>query len=96
MKQITIHDGQLITVNEDGSMHRSSVAELRDEILRLRSAAIAGPGTIEIGVSPDETEVIVNLPYTPDNGSGYVHYVFTPDQARHAGRSLIDKADECK
>jgi hypothetical protein len=151
MKTIIIHDGQLITQNDDGSMHLSSSAELRDEIETLRvawriraaewlrqkatdqdvyneryphikehsgawrerpeacrsladellraaelPAGRSPPGVLEVGASADATEVIINAPFTPDNGSGYVHFAFTPDQARNLARLLEQTAGECK
>lgn len=56
----------------------------------------APPGTAEIGLSPDEREVVMNLPSTPDNGTGFVHYVFTPHQAINAAEVLIKAARQCK
>jgi hypothetical protein len=56
----------------------------------------APPGLIEIGITQDETEVVINLPSMPDNGTGTVHYCFTPVQAFRAGETLIRKAGECK
>jgi len=66
------------------------IAYLESDALR------AAPGLIEIGVSPDEREVIANLPYTPDNGSGFVHFAFSPRQALNLAAALIKKAKECK
>lgn len=54
----------------------------------------APPGTFEIGLTPDETEVIMNMPHTPDNGTGFVHFAFTPLQAIAAGELLIKKGKE--
>jgi hypothetical protein len=67
-----------------------SVRERSPEASTLPPRAPAG--TLEVGASCGE--VIINLPYTPDGGTGFVHYAFTPDQARGFALSLLRKADE--
>lgn len=56
----------------------------------------AAPGMLEIGVSADGSEVIMNMPYTPDEGTGFVHFAFTPRQALNTAAVFIKKAKECK
>lgn len=48
---------------------------------------------LEIGLTPDGREVIINFPgdaYTPAH-----HTVFSADQARNLARLLLRKSDEC-
>lgn len=56
----------------------------------------APPGTLEIGENADKTEVVMNLPHTPDNGTGWVYYAFTPQQAIDVGELFIEKARACQ
>jgi len=55
----------------------------------------ARAGHLEVGASEDRREVVINAPFTPDNGSGFVHFAFTPHQAIGLGETLFKKAAEC-
>jgi hypothetical protein len=46
---------------------------------------------LEVGLSSDEREIIVNI---PDTGEQWI--TFSPAQARHLAKLLLRKADECK
>ena len=55
------------------------------------------PNCLEVGLSTDETEVIINHPEltpSPDGRGGYL--VFSPQQARDLANLLLRKARECK
>jgi hypothetical protein len=55
------------------------------------------PYCLEVGLSMDEREVIINHPEltpSPDGCGG--HIVFSPEQARSLARLLLQKAQECK
>lgn len=54
------------------------------------------PNTLEVSLSPDEREVIVNHPrmLVDVNGSGYL--VFSPEQARAFAILLLRKAELCQ
>lgn len=49
---------------------------------------------LEVGLTPDQREIIVNIPATFDDGAHYI--VFNPSQARQLARLLLRKATECK
>lgn len=49
---------------------------------------------LEVGLTPDEREIVVNVPAAP--GAGAHHLVFSPAQARHLAKLLLRKADECE
>jgi hypothetical protein len=53
-------------------------------------------GHLIVGLSPDETEVIVNVPFQADNGTGWTHVTFSREQAESFGRLVLLKAGECK
>lgn len=46
---------------------------------------------LEVGLSSDEREIVINLPQT-----GEQWITFSPAQARHLAKLLLRKADECK
>lgn len=54
------------------------------------------PGTLEVGVSADGREVIVNHPDLKPDAAGVGHIVFSPEQARALARLLLAKADDCE
>jgi hypothetical protein len=56
---------------------------------------MSASGVLLIGLSDDEREVVVNLPYMPDNGSGWTHVTFSPEQARTFARKVLKLADQC-
>ena len=49
---------------------------------------------LEVGLSADESEVVINLPFCPDDGTGWTHVTFSPEQARGLARLLSQKADD--
>jgi hypothetical protein len=51
---------------------------------------------LEVGLTPDETEIIINHPAMLVDANGCGHIVFSPAQARHLAKLLLRKADECK
>lgn len=55
-----------------------------------------GPYELEVGLSGDEREVIVNHPeMTPNPGGRGGHIVFSPKQARAFAALMIEKANAC-
>lgn len=55
------------------------------------------PGCLEVGLSMDEREVIINHPeLTPSPDGRGAHIVFSPQQARDLAALLVRKAGECK
>lgn len=87
----------LIEEQEKPLPDNSLISFLADSVrlARERSPELSPPlppGFIEMGASPDGRDVVMNLPYTPDNGTGFVHFAFTPHQAINAGEMLIRKA----
>lgn len=55
-----------------------------------------GAGFLEVGLSEDWTEVIVNHPALLVDEHGVGHIVFSPKEAIHLGNLLLKKASECK
>lgn len=51
-------------------------------------------GFLEVGVSEDGTEVVVNHPDIDPDKDGNGHIVFSPNQARALAKLLWSKADE--
>lgn len=51
---------------------------------------------LEVGLTPDEREVVINHPDLHVDAAGIGHIVFSPAQARHLAKLLLRKADECK
>lgn len=89
--------GMSVPMGTDAAGHSGIEAECRKALELARAEPPrAPPGTLEIGITPDEREVIMNMPHTPDNGTGFVHFAFTPMQAFALGEKLIKKAGECK
>ncbi len=52
-------------------------------------------GYLQVGLSPDCREVIVNHPDLQPDANGVGHLVFSPDQARTFAHLLLAKADKC-
>lgn len=53
-------------------------------------------GVLEVGISADGREVIVNHPDLKPDANGVGHIVFSPDQAWNLAKLLVQKALECK
>lgn len=53
-------------------------------------------GCLEIGVSEDGREVIVNHPDLQPDAEGIGHIVFSPAQAREFAALLLKHADRCR
>ena len=51
---------------------------------------------LEVGLTPDEREVVINHPDLQPDSRGIGHIVFSPAQARDLARLLMRKANECK
>lgn len=51
---------------------------------------------LEVGLTPDGREVIINHPDLLPDANGVGHIVFSPEQARNLARLLLRKADLCK
>lgn len=51
---------------------------------------------LEVGLSSDEREIVINLPDPPGADPGSHWITFSPLQARHLARLLLRKAEECK
>lgn len=66
----------------------------RPRIVRFTGPPTADGKFLEIGFTPDEREVLINVPAAGDDTAH--HIVFSPDQARNLARLLLRKADECK
>lgn len=49
-----------------------------------------------VGRSPNELEVVMNIPAIPQDATGWMHITFTPDQAIALGQKLIKHARECR
>jgi hypothetical protein len=50
---------------------------------------------LEIGLTPDGREVIINHPDLLPDANGVGHIVFSPAQARNLARLLLRNADLC-
>lgn len=61
----------------------------------VRPSKPVGENTLMVGLTKDETEVVINHPnlLTDKDGAGYI--VFSPSQARDLANLLLKKADEC-
>lgn len=51
---------------------------------------------LEVGLTEDETEVIINHPDLEPDENGCGHIIFSPHEARVLAGLLLKKADECK
>lgn len=51
-------------------------------------------GVLEVGISGDGREVIINHPDLQPDADGVGHIVFSPEQARNLAKLLTGKADE--
>ena len=51
---------------------------------------------LEVGLTPDGREVIINHPDLLPDANGVGHIVFSPAQARNLARLLLRKADLCE
>jgi hypothetical protein len=51
---------------------------------------------LEVGLTSDEREVVINHPDLQPDANGVGHIVFSAAQARHLAKLLLRKADECK
>jgi hypothetical protein len=62
------------------------------------SGGSAGPaqGHLIIGLTPDETEVVLNVPTTPGNSTLWEHVIFSPEQAESIGKLFLAKAKQCR
>jgi len=79
--------GRALTVEELRSLDAELAALVeRDEIVA---------GHLQVGVSENGREVIVNHPNLQADANGVGHIVFSPLQARSLARKLLEKADEC-
>lgn len=53
-------------------------------------------GFLIVGLTEDETEVIINHPDLEADANGCGHIVFSPEEAITLGLLLLAKAAECK
>jgi len=53
-------------------------------------------GFLEVGLTEDEMEVVINHPDLQPDAKGCGHIVFSPEEARALARLLLKKADACK
>ena len=51
---------------------------------------------LEVGLTPDGREVVINHPDLQPDANGCGHIVFSPQQARWLAKLLMRKADECQ
>jgi len=51
---------------------------------------------LEVGLTADEREIVINHPDVRVDNHGCGHIVFSPAQARHLAKLLLRKADECR
>lgn len=51
---------------------------------------------LEVGLTPDGREVLINHPDLRPDANGVGHIVFSPAQARALARLLLRKADLCE
>jgi hypothetical protein len=61
----------------------------------LRLGGKMNPGFLEVGLSEDQREVIINHPDLEPDENGCGHIVFSPAEARALARMLLAKAAEC-
>jgi len=61
---------------------------------RRRPAAIPTEGVLEVGLTSDETSVVLNHPQIEQDEHGG-HIIFSPQQAQEFARLLLKKAGEC-
>jgi len=53
-------------------------------------------GYLEVGLTEDETEVVINHPDLEPDAKGCGHIVLSSEQARALAHLLLKKADACK
>jgi hypothetical protein len=51
---------------------------------------------LEVGLTQDERQVIINHPDLQVDEHGCGHIIFSPSQAIHLAKLLLRKANECK
>ena len=51
---------------------------------------------LEVGLTDDGREVVINHPQMMRNSNGVGYIVFSASQARQLARLLLRKADECR
>lgn len=85
---VMVHFGRPLTDDDLRIVH---------EVTRGAYAPPLAQYQLEVGLSTDFREVIVNHPElipSPDGRGG--HFTFTPQQARDFAALLVRKADECR
>lgn len=65
-------------------------------VARARQTVLPPENYLEVGLTDDSREVVINHPNLHPDANGCGHIVFSAAQARHLARLLIRKADECR
>ena len=79
-----------------GDVRSFMFAPLPGKMQLLDEPKAVPEGTLMVGLTRDQREVVINHPQllTDKNGAGYI--VFSADQARNLANLLLKKADEVK
>ena len=67
-----------------------------NDVASERQTLLTPENYLEVGLTADGREIVINHPHLSVDSNGVGHIVFSPNQARHLGRLLLRKADECK
>lgn len=95
---VRIHNGKVTLKVKDNIPEEVEIGCGATHIVRVIVPCIEsslGPGILEVGLTDNETMVVLNHPQIDQDERGG-HIVFTPDEARHLGNLLLKKAAECK
>lgn len=65
------------------------------DVAPSKSTVVLPARYLEVGLTLDGREVIINHPDLQPDAAGCGHIVFSAAQARHLARLLLRKADEC-
>lgn len=63
--------------------------------MNAKSEVLLPERYLEVGLTPDQREVLINHPDIQTDANGCGHIVFSPAQARRLANLLLRKADEC-
>lgn len=91
MTEILILDGHVLTRNDDGSMHRSSVAELAAEIQRLRTPK--SPPAPAIADRDETIDRVCRGVASNQEGATLRAYIAALEQQNAAFQNLVDNLE---
>jgi hypothetical protein len=64
-----------------------------EDIVRTEPPGLE-PGALQIGITEDYRDVIINHPDLHPDVNGVGHIIFSPEQAKNLARLLLEKAED--